>query len=124
MKRLALLIAFLLMVLYLFGQITVCEANYVSGLNPAPCSIADPTQRVDQWVIRVGIYRQHLNSYETVVLIPIGGYNYYYYAPEGKLLWTEAAARDMADRLRRSGVFCDAQAIPNPVMAIGFKRYN
>jgi hypothetical protein len=107
-----------------YTQTTICNeltsysANFAA---PAPCSIESNTYAVDRYSIRVGVYSHYVTSYRDVVVVPIGSKFYYYYAPNGKLLWTEDEARRAVAHLNSSGRFCDSFIIKNPFKSYGFK---
>ena len=111
-----------------YTQTTICDEPTTYSVNfaataPAPCSIeSNTTYTIDKYSIRVGVYSHYVRSYSDVVVVPISGKFYYYYAPNGKLLWDESEARQAISRLNNNGRFCDSFLIKNPFKSYGFKN--
>jgi hypothetical protein len=101
------------------GQATICENNLAPKVA-AECSIENPaTMESSYFMIRVGVYKNRIPSNPEIVMINIGDYHYYYYAPGGRILWKEEAARAAIPFIRE--VYCDAYIIPNALNAIGYE---
>lgn len=119
MKKLVTIIL-MLIPLYSISQ-SICDYRSIGyNTSPAPCSIEDRrTVTQDKYVIQVGVYRRFITSFPNTVMIPIKDYDsqegylyYYFYAPEGKLLWEYSEAASIRHKLREMEIFCDAKEKP------------
>lgn len=90
-----------------------------SQAPPAPCAIEVANLPTDIYVVKVGVYKHFVTSYEEVFVVQINGLYHYYY----NVLYTDKRqASNACAKFQSEGIFCDAYVTLFPFAQVfGFK---